>query len=406
MHNSSQSDHIRRWSKNRRSFSRKVHVSVALWWLVSCAMKIPTLSFCYDPLKLTVRVRVHTKLVINWVGRGFQIWRHFTDHVTFLPQKTILMSASHPEMLSDSDFKSLANIKLYKWNATQILKGHLINYCWFVCVLIGRTASGRGGALKQTNKQVNPLMVKLQVATGYRDTHWARGKDAHSLNFDFSWDADGVNTLQLHSVFVLQQVGAVHSHLNTHGKQHIAGHQFDSHWTVKLKFCRADSSLTPDWSARLSPWTGLGGWGWWARSRPRAWRASRSGSVRGPSTLSSACCTRWTTFWSSGWNGTLRRPAASRCCRRWSPPGTCETANRERRFRFKNLHPDSDVCFFKISDWWWRSASSPVSTRQHRALDQNHLTWQEPTQDRPSKGNRLWTEHHKHEEGQMTTENT
>lgn len=187
-------------------------------------------------------------------------------------------------------------------------------------------------------------MVKLQVATGCRDTHWARGKDAHSLNFDFSWDADGVNTLQFHSVFVLQQVGAIHSHLNTHGKQHIAGHQFDSHWTVKR--CRADSSLTPDWSARLSPWTGLGGWGWWARSRPRAWRASRSGSVRGPSTLSSACCTRWTTFWSSGWNGTLRRPAASRCCRRWSPPGTCETANRERRSHFKNLHPDSDVFFF------------------------------------------------------------
>lgn len=77
MHNSSQSDHIRRWSKNRRSFSRKVHISAALWWLVSCAMKIPTLSFCYDPLKLTVRVRVHTKLVINWVSNsGFDLCSH------------------------------------------------------------------------------------------------------------------------------------------------------------------------------------------------------------------------------------------------------------------------------------------------------------------------------------------
>lgn len=83
--------------------------------------------------------------------------------------------------------------------------------------LLGGLPAGEVGLWnKQTNKQVNPLMVKLQVATGYRDTHWARGKDAHSLNFDFSWDADGVNTLQLHSVFVLQQVGAIHSHLNTH----------------------------------------------------------------------------------------------------------------------------------------------------------------------------------------------
>lgn len=44
---------------------------------MSCAIKIPTLSFCYDPLTLTVRVRGHTKLVINWVSNsGFDLCSH------------------------------------------------------------------------------------------------------------------------------------------------------------------------------------------------------------------------------------------------------------------------------------------------------------------------------------------
>lgn len=47
-----------------------------------------------------------------------------------------------------------------------------------------------------------------------RQTHRSWGEDTHSLDLDFSWDADGVNPLQLQTVFVLQHVTSVYGHLD------------------------------------------------------------------------------------------------------------------------------------------------------------------------------------------------
>lgn len=70
---------------------------------------------------------------------------------------------------------------------------------------------GRSESFRRRNKS------SPSAAAGTYRIGW---QDGHRLNFDLPRDADGVDSVQIQAVFVLQDVCAVHSHLNNSKRHH------------------------------------------------------------------------------------------------------------------------------------------------------------------------------------------